>query len=269
MKSRSSSPIRRRTPTSGWSIDISPLRITASGGASTGSMRPATPTPTAISMPIATARWLTAIAITSSLRSIATSRSIAICKSNSPATKCRAIARRRRSEAGDGRTVGGHPLPPQRPGRHGRKRRQSGRGAGRPLFGAGRRRANLRLARCSVSRCSAPAATITSSSRSRRRSTTSFRRSCVRPSTSTTGSSPTTATCSRPRPQKRPRGKKTSSNSTPRSPSCGASSPIGPREHRPRGDVLFEDHFDAPEQLTALWSNTAPGDDAPGGARRQ
>ncbi len=38
------------------------------------------------------------------------------------------------------------------------------------------------------------------------------------------------------------------------------------REHRPRGEVLFEDHFDAPEQLTSQWSNTAPGDDAPGGA---
>jgi len=37
------------------------------------------------------------------------------------------------------------------------------------------------------------------------------------------------------------------------------------REHRPRGETLFEDHFDSPEQLTALWSNTAPGDDAPGG----
>lgn len=38
------------------------------------------------------------------------------------------------------------------------------------------------------------------------------------------------------------------------------------REHRPRGEVLFEDHFDSPEQLGAFWSNTAPGDDAPGGA---
>ncbi len=38
------------------------------------------------------------------------------------------------------------------------------------------------------------------------------------------------------------------------------------RQHRPRGETLFEDHFDAPEKLTALWSNTAPGDDAPGGA---
>ena len=38
------------------------------------------------------------------------------------------------------------------------------------------------------------------------------------------------------------------------------------REHRPRGAALFEDHFDAPELLTALWSNTAPGDDAPAGS---
>jgi hypothetical protein len=37
------------------------------------------------------------------------------------------------------------------------------------------------------------------------------------------------------------------------------------RENRPRGEVLFEDHFDAPGQLAAHWSNTAPGDDAPGG----
>ncbi|HEV7223948.1 MAG TPA: PSD1 and planctomycete cytochrome C domain-containing protein, partial [Pirellulales bacterium] len=37
-------------------------------------------------------------------------------------------------------------------------------------------------------------------------------------------------------------------------------------EHRPRGEILFEDRFDAPEELTSLWSNTAPGDDAPGGS---
>ena len=38
------------------------------------------------------------------------------------------------------------------------------------------------------------------------------------------------------------------------------------RERRPRGDVLFEDQFDSPDQLTAHWSNTAPGDDGPGGS---
>lgn len=38
------------------------------------------------------------------------------------------------------------------------------------------------------------------------------------------------------------------------------------RQHRPRGETLFEDHFDSPEQLTSLWSNTAPGDDAPAGS---
>ena len=38
------------------------------------------------------------------------------------------------------------------------------------------------------------------------------------------------------------------------------------REHRPRGETLFEDHFDAPDQLTSLWTNTAPGDDAPAGS---
>jgi hypothetical protein len=37
-------------------------------------------------------------------------------------------------------------------------------------------------------------------------------------------------------------------------------------EHRPRGDVLFEDQFDSPDQLAAHWSNTAPGDDGPGGS---
>ena len=38
------------------------------------------------------------------------------------------------------------------------------------------------------------------------------------------------------------------------------------REHRPRGDVLFEDQFDSPDQLASHWSNTAPGDDGPGGS---
>lgn len=38
------------------------------------------------------------------------------------------------------------------------------------------------------------------------------------------------------------------------------------REHRPRGQVIFEDHFDVPDQLAQRWSNTAPGDDAPGGS---
>lgn len=35
--------------------------------------------------------------------------------------------------------------------------------------------------------------------------------------------------------------------------------------HRPHGRVLFEDHFDDDGSLTARWSNTAPGDDTPGG----
>ncbi|HEX7445993.1 MAG TPA: DUF1549 domain-containing protein, partial [Pirellulales bacterium] len=38
------------------------------------------------------------------------------------------------------------------------------------------------------------------------------------------------------------------------------------REHRPRGQVLFEDHFDSPEQLAQHWTNTAPGDDAAAGS---
>lgn len=38
------------------------------------------------------------------------------------------------------------------------------------------------------------------------------------------------------------------------------------REHRPAAGVLFSDDFDGPaETLAANWSNTAPGDDAPGG----
>ncbi|HET6878974.1 MAG TPA: PSD1 and planctomycete cytochrome C domain-containing protein [Pirellulales bacterium] len=38
------------------------------------------------------------------------------------------------------------------------------------------------------------------------------------------------------------------------------------REQRPHGRVLFEDHFDAADQLAAHWSNSAPGDDSPAGA---
>lgn len=38
------------------------------------------------------------------------------------------------------------------------------------------------------------------------------------------------------------------------------------REHRPAAGVLFSDDFDGPaETFAANWSNTAPGDDAPGG----
>ena len=38
------------------------------------------------------------------------------------------------------------------------------------------------------------------------------------------------------------------------------------KQHRPRGTMLFADGFDAPpETLGERWSNTAPGDDAPGG----
>ena len=37
-------------------------------------------------------------------------------------------------------------------------------------------------------------------------------------------------------------------------------------EHRPRGEVLFEDDFGRSEKLAAKWSNTAPGDDAPAGS---
>jgi len=38
------------------------------------------------------------------------------------------------------------------------------------------------------------------------------------------------------------------------------------RAHRPRGETLFEANFDrADERLAEHWSNTAPGDDAPGG----
>lgn len=39
------------------------------------------------------------------------------------------------------------------------------------------------------------------------------------------------------------------------------------REHRPRGEVLYEDSFeDGSERLAAHWSATAPGDNAPGGS---
>ncbi|MFN0052753.1 MAG: DUF1553 domain-containing protein [Planctomycetales bacterium] len=39
------------------------------------------------------------------------------------------------------------------------------------------------------------------------------------------------------------------------------------RAHRPAGDLLWEDRFDAPQSgLRTKWSATAPGDDAPGGA---
>lgn len=38
------------------------------------------------------------------------------------------------------------------------------------------------------------------------------------------------------------------------------------KQHRPRGKILFVDAFDGlPESLAEKWSNTAPGDDAPGG----
>ncbi|MBS0206019.1 MAG: PSD1 domain-containing protein [Planctomycetes bacterium] len=38
------------------------------------------------------------------------------------------------------------------------------------------------------------------------------------------------------------------------------------RQHRPRGKLVFADAFDGtPESLADKWSNTAPGDDAPGG----
>ena len=38
------------------------------------------------------------------------------------------------------------------------------------------------------------------------------------------------------------------------------------KQHRPRGTILFADGFDAPpESLAERWSNTAPGDDVPGG----
>lgn len=36
--------------------------------------------------------------------------------------------------------------------------------------------------------------------------------------------------------------------------------------NRPPGLILFEDHFDEPGTLSARWSNTAPGDDSPGGS---
>ena len=36
--------------------------------------------------------------------------------------------------------------------------------------------------------------------------------------------------------------------------------------NRPPGRILFSDRFDGPELLAARWSNTAPGDDAPGGS---
>jgi hypothetical protein len=38
------------------------------------------------------------------------------------------------------------------------------------------------------------------------------------------------------------------------------------RVNRPRGEVVFEDHFDAGDNLALRWTNTAPGDDATGGS---
>ena len=37
------------------------------------------------------------------------------------------------------------------------------------------------------------------------------------------------------------------------------------RQHRPRGEVLFEDNFDNAHDSESKWSNTAPGDDRAGG----
>ena len=37
------------------------------------------------------------------------------------------------------------------------------------------------------------------------------------------------------------------------------------RANRPRGQVVFEDHFDAADDLSSRWTNVAPGDDAAGG----
>jgi hypothetical protein len=37
-------------------------------------------------------------------------------------------------------------------------------------------------------------------------------------------------------------------------------------ENRPRGEVVFEDHFDAADQVSVRWTSTAPGDDAVGGS---
>ena len=38
------------------------------------------------------------------------------------------------------------------------------------------------------------------------------------------------------------------------------------KQNRPRGTILFSDEFDgAPESIADKWSNTAPGDDSPGG----
>ena len=39
------------------------------------------------------------------------------------------------------------------------------------------------------------------------------------------------------------------------------------REHRPRGETLFEDPFEADNKLAEKWSNTAPGDDVPAGSK--
>lgn len=38
------------------------------------------------------------------------------------------------------------------------------------------------------------------------------------------------------------------------------------KQHRPQGEALFEDDFGSAEKLSSKWSNTAPGDDAPGDA---
>ncbi|HEV3343321.1 MAG TPA: PSD1 and planctomycete cytochrome C domain-containing protein [Pirellulales bacterium] len=38
------------------------------------------------------------------------------------------------------------------------------------------------------------------------------------------------------------------------------------RVNRPRGEVVFEDHFDAADQVSLRWTSTAPGDDAAGGS---
>ncbi|HWB11285.1 MAG TPA: PSD1 and planctomycete cytochrome C domain-containing protein [Pirellulales bacterium] len=38
------------------------------------------------------------------------------------------------------------------------------------------------------------------------------------------------------------------------------------RARRPRGQVVFEDHFDAGDDLSSRWTNVAPGDDVSGGS---
>ena len=81
-------------------------------------------------------------------------------------------------DAGSDRTARSHALPPQRPGRHRHRRDRNPRRSRSTAARRSKRPCRSRHRRCWGSRCIVLVATITSSNRSRRKSTTSSRRSC-------------------------------------------------------------------------------------------